>query len=59
MAKAKIKRGSPVILRKGGAHQRSRSGDRKKAKNELRREVLALKNGREPYSCIPDSFVPA
>ncbi len=50
MAKAKIKRGIPVMLKKGGAHRRSKSSERRKAKNELRREVRALRDGRESSS---------
>lgn len=56
MAKAKIKRGIPVMLRKGGAHRRSKSSERRKAKNELRREVRALKDGRESSIHLLFSF---
>lgn len=47
----KIKRRSPVakaaILRKGGAHQKSRSGDRQKQKRVLRKALADNGYGRK------------
>ncbi len=46
-AKAKIRRGAPDLLRKGGVHRKSKSGERRQAKNKLRKEIAEYKKGAE------------
>lgn len=53
MAKAKIKRGIPVMLRKGGAHRKSKTGERQKLKNQLRKDILAIrKEGKDSCASL-------
>lgn len=50
MGKPKTRRTPSPLLKKGGVHQRSRSGERRKSKNNLRKEVRALDYKRDASS---------
>ena len=47
MKKPKQRRGVVHLLRKGGAHKKSKSSKRQKAKRELKKELDSYKKGKD------------